>query len=460
MDADELRGLFLFESLTGEQIDHLVAIGEEVMFDEGTVLFQEGEPAEHFWVLLEGKVQLLRRTGHDLAHYNVMDRPGVWAGGFAAWSPGAAYLSTGVGAIPGRLLRVRSAALGPEVQAWFPFAVHLIQGFFQTVRAMDAFTRQREKLVSLGTMAAGLAHEINNPASAIARAVDALQESSETLVASPSDLADAGITTDQLHALDALRRDLDPSSALVDPLALADREEALATWLAERGVAHSWQLAATLASVGVEPDWCERVTTVLDDDTLEAGLQWLGGALASAALLGEVREAIRRISELVGAMRSYSQVDRASLQLVDVTEGIESTLVMLAHKLRAGITIERDFAPNAPLVEGNPSELNQVWMNLIDNAIDVMPDGGTLRLTTRVDGDSLVVEVGDTGPGMPADVQARAFDAFFTTKDVGEGTGLGLDISRRIVVERHHGEIGIVSEPGETVLRVRLPQHA
>jgi len=459
MLADELRGLFLFESLTDEQIDRLVAIGEVVAFDEGSLLFEEGDPAENFWVLLDGRVDLFRRTGRELAPYNVMELPGVWAGGFAAWDPSAAYLSTGIGATAGRALRVPSAALAQWARDWFPFSVHLIEGFFQTVRAMDAVSRQREKLVSLGTMAAGLAHEINNPASAVARAVDALQESADALVAAPAELTDAGITSEQLHALEALRRDLDPSAALVDPLALADREEALGEWLDAHDIADAWQLAATLASVGVEPDWCERVAAVLDDEGLEAGLEWLAGALSSSALLGEIREANRRISELVGAMRSYSQVDRASLQLVDVTEGIETTLVMLAHKLRGGITVERDIAEDTPLVDGNPSELNQVWTNLIDNAIDVMPDGGTLRISTHVEGDSLVVEVGDTGPGMPPDVQARAFDAFFTTKDVGKGTGLGLDISRR-VVERHHGAIEIDSEPRNTVLRVRLPIRA
>jgi len=460
MLADELRGLFLFESLTDEQIEQLVAIGEEVTFEAGTFLFREGEPADIFWVLLEGRVELLRRTGHDNAPYNVIDRPGVWAGGFAAWSPGAAYLSTGVGAIPGRMLRVPSEALGAVVRTWFPFGVHLIEGFFQTVRAMDAFTREREKLVSLGTMAAGLAHEINNPASAVARAVDSLVESTDALVDSPTNLADAGLAPEQLRALDALRRDLDPSAALVDPIALADREEALGAWLEERGVADAWQLAATLASVGVEPGWCDRVTEVLDEQALEPGLEWLAAALTSSALLAEIREANGRISELVGAMRSYSQVDRAARQRVDVTEGIESTLVLLAHKLRAGITIERDYANDAPRVDGNPGELNQVWTNLIDNAIDAMPDGGTLGISTHVEGDRLVVEVTDTGAGIPADVQARAFDAFFTTKDVGKGTGLGLDISRRIVAESHHGEIEIESRPGRTVLRVRLPLRA
>jgi signal transduction histidine kinase len=222
-------------------------------------------------------------------------------------------------------------------------------------------------------------------------------------------------------------------------------------------VSDAWDLAATLASVGVEPQWCERVAEVLDERALAPGLEWLAATLASSALLGEIHEANTRISDLVGAMKSYSQVDRASVQLVDVTEGIESTLVMLTHKLRGGISVERDFAADLPRIEANPSELNQVWMNVMDNAIDAMADGGTLRITARVDGERLVVEVADTGPGMPADVQARAFDAFFTTKDVGQGTGLGLDISRRIVIDRHHGEIEIESEPGNTVLRVRLP---
>jgi signal transduction histidine kinase len=193
---------------------------------------------------------------------------------------------------------------------------------------------------------------------------------------------------------------------------------------------------------------------------LEPGLEWVASALSTSALLSEVKESTGRVSALVAAMRSYSQVDRATLQLLDVTEGIQSTLVMLAHKLRDGVTVVRDYGADVPRIEGNPGELNQVWTNLIDNAIDAMDGNGTLRISTRVASGSLVVEIADTGPGMPPDVQARAFDPFYTTKDVGKGSGLGLDISRRIVVERHRGEITIDSGPNETVLRVRLPlQH-
>ena len=185
----------------------------------------------------------------------------------------------------------------------------------------------------------------------------------------------------------------------------------------------------------------------------------MASTLSTAALLSEVKDSTGRVSALVAAVKSYSQVDRASLQLIDVTEGIESTLVMLAHKLGGGVTLIRDYGTDVPLTEANPAELNQVWTNIIDNAIDAMDANGTLRISIRASSEDVVVEIGDTGPGMPPDVQARAFEAFYTTKDVGKGTGLGLDISRRIIVDRHHGEITIDSRPGETVLRTRLPRH-
>lgn len=192
-------------------------------------------------------------------------------------------------------------------------------------------------------------------------------------------------------------------------------------------------------------------------ETLEPGFTWVASTLATTALLGEVKESTGRVSNLVGAVKSYSQLDRASLQVIDVTDGIESTLVMLGHKSRSGVTVVREYAGDVPSIEAVPGELNQVWTNLIDNAIDAMDGHGTLRIVTSVDGDRVIVEIIDTGTGVTPEVQAHAFAPFFTTKDVGKGTGLGLDISRRIVVERHHGEITIDSRPGETVLRVSLP---
>jgi len=238
---------------------------------------------------------------------------------------------------------------------------------------------------------------------------------------------------------------------------MADLEDELSSWLVRHQVEQEWLLAPTLAAAGVDPTWCEQAVDVLGETNLEPGLEWVASTLSTMALLAEVKESTRRVSELVSAVRSYSQVDRASMQRVDLTEGLESTLVMLGHKLRSGVTVVREYGDDVPALDAYPGELNQVWTNLIDNAVDAMDGEGTLRVGTRSDGDAVVVEIGDTGPGMPENVAARAFEAFYTTKDVGKGTGLGLDIARRIVVERHGGTIDIDSTPDGTVLRVRLP---
>ncbi|MDQ1604334.1 MAG: hypothetical protein QOE01_2179, partial [Actinomycetota bacterium] len=216
----------------------------------------------------------------------------------------------------------------------------------------------------------------------------------------------------------------------------------------------------TLAGAGLDVSWCERARQVLGDDALDPGLQWVASTLSTAALLGEVKESTRRISKLVEAMKSYSQMDRAARQQTDLAEGLDSTLVVLASRIPAGITVVRDYAEDVPHIEAMAGELNQVWTNLMTNALDAMAGVGTLRVSTRSDEDEVVVEVGDTGPGMSKEVRDHAFEPFFTTKGVGQGTGLGLDISRRIVVDRHGGEIAIDAAPGETVLRVRLPVHA
>jgi signal transduction histidine kinase len=231
----------------------------------------------------------------------------------------------------------------------------------------------------------------------------------------------------------------------------------LSDWLEANGVERDWLIAPPFAAAGLDVAWCERAAALLDEGSLGAGLEWVASSLSMASLLSEVKESTRRISDLVSAVRSYSQLDRASVQQLDLTEGLDSTLVMLAHKLKGGVTVVRDYGDGVPLVEANAGELNQVWTNLIDNAIDAMQGEGTLRVATRAGESGVVVEIADSGPGMSEAVQAHAFEPFFTTKDVGSGTGLGLDISRRIVVDRHGGEITIDSRPGETVLRVRLP---
>ena len=457
MRVDELRPLPIFDGLSDGQLAELASGGAEVRIEPGVDLFHEGEHADDWWVLVDGAIDLVRRVGREETVVARMDVPGRWAGGFRAWDEHGVYLATGRGATAGRVLRVPAEVLRERSTAWFPFGGHLIQGLYRTARSIESTARQRESLVALGTLAAGLAHEINNPASAATRAVDALQAACATLVSSLGRLAGGELSAGQLAALEGLRHELEPRAADPDPLARADREQALSSWLARNGVPGAWTIAPPLAAAGADPAWCARAAAVLEGPALAPGLEWVAATLSAASLLGEVKESTRRISELVAAVRSYSQLDRSSLQQVDVTDGLDSTLVMLGHKLRGGVTVLREYGDGVPRIEAYAGELNRVWTNLIDNAVDAMDGTGTLRLATRVEGDSVVVEVGDTGRGMAPEVADRAFEAFYTTKDVGRGTGLGLDIARRIVEERHGGAIAIDSRPGRTVLRVRIP---
>ncbi len=420
MRADELRPLSLFDGLTDDQLRELIAGGTEVRVEPGVELFREGEHADFWWVLVDGAVDLVRHIGREDTVVGKMDVPGRWAGGFRAWDEHGVYLATGRGASDGRVLRVPAEELRDRFNAWFPFGRHLIQGLYHTARSIESTARQRESLVTLGTLAAGLAHEINNPAAAAARAVDALEAACQTLLSSLGRLAQAELSAQQFTALDTLRREVEPQAAVRDPLALADHEEALSSWLDQPR--HRWRVDDRPAARRRRGRlaWCERAATVLQGPALEPGLEWVASTLSAATLLAEIKESSRRISELVAAMRSYSQMDRASMQQINVTDGLESTLVMLGHKLRAGVTVVRDYSADVPRIEAYPGELNQVWTNLIDNAIDAMDGTGTLRLATRAEGDDVVIEVGDTGPGMPPQVAARAFEPFYTTKDVGQ----------------------------------------
>ena len=344
------------------------------------------------------------------------------------------------------------------MERWLPLSVHLIRGVFGTARSIESTVRQRESLVTLGTLAAGLAHELNNPAAAAVRTVDAMAEACDSLLSSLGGLARGAISAEQFLHLDELRLEVTGRPPARRGMALSDAEDELVDWLDDHGMPDAYDLASTLAAASVDAEWCDRAAGLLDAPALQPGLEWIAGTLAMGTLLGELREATGRVSELVGAVRSYTQMDRATLQPVDVVEGLESTLVMLHHKTGAGVEVVREYADDLPRVEAHAGELNQVWTNLIDNAVDAMEGTGRLRVTVRAEADAIVVEIADTGTGLSEEVAARAFDAFYTTKDVGKGTGLGLDIARRVIVERHSGTIELVREGDETVARIRLPR--
>jgi signal transduction histidine kinase len=457
MRVEDLRPLGIFEGVTDDQLAELIEGGTEVPIEPGVELFREGEHADFWWVLVDGAIDLVRHIGREDTVVARMDVPGRWAGGFRAWDEQGVYLATARGVVAGRVLRVPADVLRERSNAWFPFGGHLIEGLYHTARSIESTARQRQSLVTLGSLSAGLAHEINNPASAATRAVDGLDAACQGLLVSLRQLAHDDISAAQFAALDALRTEVDPRSADPDPLASADREQAISSWLTQHGVARAWAIAPPLAAAGVDASWCDRAARVLDGSALQPGLEWVASTFSASTLLAELKESTRRISDLVAAIKSYSQMDRASMQPTDVNDGLESTLTMLGHKLRGGVTVVREYDADVPRIDAYASELNQVWTNLIDNAVDAMDGAGTLRVASRVEAADIVVEVADTGTGMPPQVAARAFEAFYTTKDVGLGTGLGLDIARRIVEEHHGGTISIESRPGGTVMRVRLP---
>ncbi len=302
--------------------------------------------------------------------------PGRWAGGFRAWDDDGVYLATGRGVDFGRLLKVPATDLRDLIEEWLPLAVHLVRGVFGTARTIEATVRQREALVTLGTLSAGLAHELNNPAAAAVRTVGTMGTTLDGLLASLGQLAQGAITAEQFLALERLREQLEPADVTRSPMQIADAEEELGEWLEDHDLDDPWPLAATLAGAGVPVAWCEQAADLLPGRALEAGLAWVAGTLSVTAQLGELREATGRVSELVSAVRSYTQMDRAALQPVNVAEGLTSTLVMLQHKLKDGVKVVRDLDPDLPRIDAYAGELNQVWTNLIDNAVDAMERRG------------------------------------------------------------------------------------
>ena len=306
MLIDELASLRLFDGLTRDQLAELIAGSAEIRIEPGVDLFREGEHADYWWVLLDGAMDLVRHVGREDTVVRKWDAPGHWAGGFRAFDEHGVYLATGRGATAGRVLRVPAAVLRDRLNDWFPLGRHLIEGLYGTARSIESTVRQRESLVTLGKLAAGLAHEINNPAAATARAVDALETTCQTLLASLARLANEEISAQQFAAIDTLRLEAGPQVPVQDPLILADHEDALSAWLSRHGIDREWIIAPPLAAAGIDVAWCERAAAVLEGPALEAGLEWVASTFSVATLLSDIKESNRRISGLVAAVRSYS----------------------------------------------------------------------------------------------------------------------------------------------------------
>ncbi|MCS0606186.1 ATP-binding protein [Streptomyces sp. LP11] len=464
-DPREIAALFLFERLAPEQLGRLCGEGRVELFEPGPV-YTEGDPATCFFVMVEGTVVLSRRVGGDDVEVTRTAQPGVYAGAMQA------YLGDRVRQVYNNSMRVteptRFFVLPADIFAdvmreWFPMAVHLLEGLFFGSKNTQAAIGQRERLLALGSLSAGLTHELNNPAAAAVRATATLRERVAKMRHKLGVIAEGPFSRDALASLIEIQErtaERVAKAPVLSPLEAADREDLLTDWLEDHGIDHGWQLSPTFVQAGLDVDWLERVAATVGEEILPGAVGWLNYTVETELLMTEIEDSTTRISHLVDAAKQYAQLDRAPYRVVDVHELLDSTLLMLSGKRGPGLKVIKEYDRSVPPVPGYPAELNQVWTNLIDNAVSAMGGAsgtGTLTVRTALDHERLLVEFRDTGPGIPPEIKGRIFDPFFTTKPVGEGTGLGLDISWRIVVNKHHGTLRVESVPGDTRFQVLLP---
>jgi signal transduction histidine kinase len=461
----EIGSLFLFEKLSPEQLGQLCSKGRVEGFDPGPV-YTEGDPATCFYVMLEGALVLSRRVGGDDVEVTRTSQQGVYAGAVQAYLGDRVrqvYANSMRVTEPSRFFVLPAEQFAAFMEEWFPMAVHLLEGLFWGSKNTQRAVGQRERLLALGSLSAGLTHELNNPAAAAVRATATLRERVGKMRHKLAVISQGSYSPEVMaNLIDIQERTAErvAKAPTLSPLEASDREDALSDWLDDHDIQEGWRIAPTFVQAGLDVDWLDQVAAAVDEDLLPNAIGWLNYTVETELLMDEINDSTARISHLVDAAKQYSQLDRAPYQVVDVHELLDSTLLMLSGKIGERIKVVKDYDRTLPKIPAYPAELNQVWTNLIDNAVAAVNGvggDGTLTVRTALERDQLLVEFRDTGPGVPREIRDRIFDPFFTTKPVGEGTGLGLDISWRIVVNKHHGTLQVESEPGDTRFQVLLP---
>jgi signal transduction histidine kinase len=452
----ELKATFLFEQFTDEQVSWVADHADVVRLDAGSRLFTEETEPDAFWVLLDGEMEFSRLVDGREVVLVRESQPGSWGG----WLPTFETISVRMRARlvrDSRLLRLSKDAMRYVMAEGFPLTDHLISGVMSGARTFEGVVLQQEKLAALGRLSAGLAHELNNPAAAAGRAASdlrvAIRTRDERALGMIGILDVEQVRQNLLLVQEVGRRD----PVRLDTIARGEREDEVAGWLGKHGVENGYELGASLVDASVTIEDLEQLRARIPAQGFPDTVSWLEAATTADELSRLIETSVGRISALVAAIKAYTFMDRGDgQQEVDLHQGLDNTLLILHHELKSGIEVVRAYDETLPKVCAYGSELNQVWTNLIENAVQAMDGKGRLRVSTGLDGDCALVEIGDDGPGIPDAVKDRIFEPFFTTKGVGVGTGMGLDIVRRIVW-KHGGDIRVESRPGDTRFLVRLP---
>jgi len=455
---DALRKSELFRELSDDDLQRLCLTTEYVRLAAGETLFTQGSPGDKAYFIQEGQLEILNTAGGREVLIAVR-KPGELIGEMALLeeTPRSAEVRARVDSLLFAIGKQQFEQLFGSSPAALKNMLHTV--LFR-LRETQAMLQHRERMAQLGTLTAGVAHELNNPASAARRAADQLFEELPRFKQAQRALQQLALTPDQQVKLYAEIQRAEQQAGRppeLDALVRSDQESSLESWLETHGVTDSWQLAPALVDLAYDAARLEDLAREFDPKQFGAVIQALNASYLIQRLSIEIGQAAGRISELVRALKGYSYLDQGPVQPVDLHQGLEDTLMILRGKLKPGISLRREYAEDLPRIQGYGSELNQVWTNLIDNALDAVDGTGEIVLRTRREGDRVVVEVNDNGPGIPEEIQGRVFDQFFTTKDPGNGTGLGLDISYRIVVDKHRGDIRLTSQPGNTRFEVWLP---